>query len=184
MSCTDDIDIMYEIECMKSYKFGPLIGGAIVFCLSIIIETFWVNYTLYFKPNKVNHIMCGIYAIGSLVIMVAAILELEMDISRGYYAEAPWLWIFGGILCLISQLHWTWILKSKNLSVTLAYIFAIVATVLWIIVGIDYVSTEPEDDSGLYTELMMLTASVLYIIHALIWFCAVYGTVSSQSKLE
>ncbi|GFH56927.1 predicted protein [Chaetoceros tenuissimus] len=177
-SCTDDIVVLEQ--CMKSYKFGPMIGGAIVFCLSIIIETFWVNYILYFKPTTGNHIMCGVYAIGSLVIMVAAILELEMDEyydNNIAFQNFKAVWIVGGILCLISQLYWAWILKSKNLLVMVAYIPAIAATLLWIIAG------EFNDNTTLPADLM-ISSSVLYIFHALFWFGAVYGTVSSQSKLK
>ena len=129
---------------------------------------------------------------GSLVIMVAAILEIEMDNILEYYDNEKFFeagfWIFGGILCLISQLYWAWVLKSKNLLVLLAYIPAIVASVLWIIArgffGTDYLYTK---QLGLFTTLqadLMFWASVLYIIHALFWFCAVYGTVSSPSKLK
>ena len=59
--------------------FGSLIGGSFVFFLSIIIETFGVNYALYFKPNLVKNIICGVYALKSFIIMVASIMELELN---------------------------------------------------------------------------------------------------------
>ncbi|GFH56926.1 predicted protein [Chaetoceros tenuissimus] len=193
-------------ECIKDYRFGFLIGGAIVFFLSIIIETFWVDYTLYFKPTTVNHILCGVYSVGSLVIMVAAILEIEMDKIRGYYDYMDFrnleagLWIFGGIVCAISQLYWAWELKSKNFLVMLAYIPAIVASILWMIargvLGIDsvferyvfgndgeldliIVDSKATDYVQLQADLM-ISASVLYIIHGLFWFGAVYETAKSH----
>ena len=193
-------------ECIKDYRFGFLIGGAIVLFLSIFIETFWVDYNLYFKPTTVNHIMCGVYAMGSLVIMVAAILEIEMDKIRGYYDNADFrnleagLWIFGGIVCFGSQIYWAWVMKSCNLLVMLAYIPAIVASILWMIargvLGIDsvfnrYVLGNDEvldliivdSKAADYVQLqadLMISASVLYIFHALFWFGAVYETAKSH----
>lgn len=211
--CDDDLGCSHpnEVgECIKDYRFGFLIGGAIVLFLSIIIETFWVDYTLYVKPTTVNHIMCGVYAMGSLVIMVAAILEIEMDKIRGYYYDDDMyfsyrdleagLWIFGGIVCFGSQIYWAWVLKSCNLLVTLAYIPAIVASVLWMIargiLGIDYVFERAvfgndevldlilvDSKAADYIQLqadLMISASVLYIFHALFWFGAVYETAKSH----
>ena len=186
------------VECMKPYKFGPMIAGAIVFFLSIIIETFWVNYKLFLEKNLIKNVMCGVYAMGSLVIIVAAILEVDMDNHLEYndnddeniLAAWSWLWIVGGILCVISQLYWAWVLKSKNVKVLLAYIPAIVASVLWIIargfLRTDYLFThQSDDDDDIQLQFdLMIAASALYIFHALLWFCAVNGTVSSPSKLK
>merc|ERR1712137_950162 len=146
--------------------------------------------------------MCGVYAMGSLVIMVAAILEIEMDKIRGYYDYMDFrnleagLWIFGGIVCFGSQIYWAWVLKSCNLLVTLAYIPAIVASILWMIargiLGIDYVQERyvfgndviiVDSKAADYLQLqadLMISASVLYMLHGLFWFGAVYETAKSH----
>ena len=127
--------------------------------------------------------------------MVAAIMEIELNKIRNYYDETdfrnmePGLWITGGIICFISQIYWALILKSGNMLAMLAYIPAIVASVLWMIargvLGIDDVIERSiivygiEDYEQLQADLM-ISASILYIFHALFWFGAVYGTASSN----
>lgn len=186
-------------ECKKDYKFGFMIGGAILFFLSIIIETFWVNYILYLKANLMKNVMCGVYTIGTIIIMVAAIMEIELDKIRGYYDKTdfrnmePGLWITGGIICFISQIYWAWILKSSNLLVMLTYIPAIVGSILWMIargvLGIDdvierSVKVYSTTDYEMLQADLMISASVLYIFHALFWFGAIYGSASSHDFIS
>ena len=77
----------YNIILAAQYVILPLS----VPCMSktALTEEFPLPLTFYKLLKQISLtsqiIMCGVYSIGSLVIMVVAVLEIEMDKIRGYY---------------------------------------------------------------------------------------------------
>ena len=134
-SCTDEDEIL---DCMKNYRYGFLVGGAIVFLLgTIILEVIWVYYKIYIKqPQRIHHIMSGVYALGIVLLWIAAVMEIELADVHTNIAAA--LWIVGGLVTMIAQIYF-----CKTLSMWFAYIPPIIASLLFVkakgILGINYI---------------------------------------------
>ena len=84
---------------MKNYRYGFFVGGAIVFFVAIILEVICVFYKLYKQPTRIHHIMFGVYALGSILLWIAAVMEIELA------HVAPALWIVGGVVVMIGQMY-------------------------------------------------------------------------------
>ena len=191
-TCNDEDEIL---DCMKNYRYGFLVGGAIVFLGTIILEVIWVYYKIYIKqPQRIHHIMSGVYALGIILLWIAAVMEIEL--ADMHTNVAPALWIVGGLVTMIAQIYF-----CKTLSMWFAYTPPIIASLLFVIakgiLGINYIRNglsvtkvyEYDDfirykaaryTAQEYSDLqakLMISGSVFYIIHALLYFNAVSGKI-------
>ncbi|GFH56925.1 predicted protein [Chaetoceros tenuissimus] len=143
--------------------------------------------------------MCAEYSLGIILLWIAAVMEIEMADVHTNVAAA--LWIVGGIAIMIGQMY-----LCKTLSMWFAYIPAIIASLLFAIargiLGIDHITKEltitkvfvyedfirykeaqytAQEFSDLQAKLM-ISGSVLYIIHAFLFYTAVNGKINSMHE--